>query len=69
MGKIHFDEANELGCDEYSLADKTELERTADVTPFYVARRGQCSFVQKVRNMENIGVAVGIVIDEYAEQI
>lgn len=69
MGKIHFDESNELGCDEYSLQDKTELERTADVTPFYIARRGQCSFVQKVRNMENIGVAVGIVIDEYAEQI
>ena len=28
-----------------------------------VAARGECSFVTKVRNMEEIGVAVGIVID------
>jgi len=69
MGKIHFDESNALGCDEYSLDDKAELERSADITPFYVAKRGQCSFVQKVRNMENIGVAVGIVIDDKAESI
>jgi hypothetical protein len=34
------------------------------MSPFYLAKRGgNCSFVQKVRNMENIGVAVGIVID------
>lgn len=45
MGKIHFDSANELGCSEYSLDDKAELERSADITPFYVARRGSCSFV------------------------
>jgi len=69
MGKIHFDDTNPLGCDEYSLEDKTELERSADITPFYISRRGTCSFVQKVRNMENIGVAVGIVIDDHAEQI
>ena len=33
------------------------------VTPFMVAARGGCSFVTKVRNMEEIGTAVGIVID------
>lgn len=69
MGKIHFDQDNELGCDEYSMNDKLELERTADVTPFFIARRGECSFVQKVRNMENIGVSVGIVIDEFSENV
>jgi len=69
MGKIHFDETNELACDEFSLQDKNELDRTADMSPFYISRRGQCSFVQKVRNMENIGVAVGIVVDSYAENI
>jgi hypothetical protein len=69
MGKIHFDETNELACDEFSLEDKHELDRTADMSPFYISRRGQCSFVQKVRNMENIGVAVGIVVDSYAENI
>lgn len=69
MGKIHFDSENELGCDEFSLGDKDEIRRQKDMTPFFLARRGECSFVQKVRNMENIGVAVGIVIDQYAENI
>lgn len=64
MGKIHYDKTNEDGCDPFSLADAAELERSADITPFYIAQRGECSFVQKVRNMENIGVAVGIVIDD-----
>ena len=34
-----------------------------------IARRGECSFVQKVRNMENIGVAVSIIIDNRPEMI
>jgi hypothetical protein len=27
------------------LVDRNELERSADVTPFYLAKRGDCSFV------------------------
>jgi hypothetical protein len=69
MGKIHYDADNERGCKEFALEDKNELERNKDITPFFLAWRGECSFVQKVRNMENIGVAVGIVIDDYAESI
>lgn len=34
-----------------------------------VAARGGCSFVNKVRNMEDIGVAVGIVIDDEKENV
>lgn len=34
-----------------------------------VAERGDCSFVKKVRNMENIGVAVAIIIDDSEENI
>ena len=30
--------------------------------------RGECSFVQKVRNMENIGVAVGIIVNNQEKQ-
>jgi len=33
------------------------------MTPFMLADRGGCSFVTKVRNMEDAGAAVGIVID------
>ena len=39
------------------------------MTPFMLADRGECSFVQKVRNMENAGAAVGIVVDSSNESI
>ena len=66
MGKIHYDPNNVNACNEFPA---TELNRTQDVSPFFLAKRGGCSFVQKVRNFENIGVAVGIVIDSFAEDI
>lgn len=69
MGKLHFDTDNVLGCDEYGLDDKDEIDRSADVAPMYLAYRGSCTFVQKVRNMENLGVAVGILIDDAAEDV
>ena len=69
MGKIHYDKNDELACSEFSTEDRDELERSADITPFYIAKRGECSFVQKIRNMENIGVAVGIIIDDHAETV
>ena len=67
MGKMHFDAEHEKACTEFP--DDYQLSRTDDVTPFMIARRGECSFVQKVRNMENIGVAVSIIIDNRAEMI
>lgn len=39
------------------------------MTPFMLADRGECSFVQKVRNMEDAGAAVGIVVDNSDENI
>jgi hypothetical protein len=45
MGKIHFDSANQFGCDAFSSKDEKELLRSADITPFFVAKRGECSFV------------------------
>ena len=32
------------------------------MTPFMIANRGGCSFVEKVRNMEDAGAAVAIVM-------
>jgi len=37
--------------------------------PFILADRGGCSFVTKVRNMEDAGAAIGIVIDSSDEEI
>jgi hypothetical protein len=39
------------------------------MTPFMLADRGNCSFVTKVRNMEEAGAAVGIVVDSSNEKI
>ena len=67
MGKLHYDDEHQYSCQE--LDESTKLKRTADVSPFMIARRGECSFVQKVRNMENIGVAVSIIVDNRPEMI
>jgi hypothetical protein len=45
--------------------DEKSERKGSIITPFAIATRGNCSFVTKVRNMEEVGVAVGIVIDEY----
>ena len=67
MGKLHYSDTLKYACEEFE--EGTELKRADDVSPFMIARRGECSFVQKVRNMENIGVAVSIVVDNRAEMI
>ena len=36
---------------------------------FAIADRGECAFVEKVRNMEMLGAALGIVIDSTGESI
>lgn len=70
MGKLHYDPEDEYVCSELdeSVYNKT-VAGTNDFTPFYVARRGNCSFVTKIRSMENIGIAVGIVVDNTAETV
>jgi len=68
MGKLHYFPEHDTACNE--LDEQTiKLDRSDDITPFMIVRRGECSFVQKVRNMENIGVAVAIVIDNRPEMI
>jgi hypothetical protein len=46
MGRIHFQPTNAYGCDEFNMQNKVELKRSADVSPFYLAKRGgDCTFV------------------------
>ena len=65
MGKFHYDPEDELVCNELTEESFNRTVSAGDLSPFYMARRGECSFVQKVRNMENIGIAVGIVVDNH----
>lgn len=45
------------------------MDADGDITPFWIAERGGCSFVKKVRNLENIGVAVVIIVDATEEDV
>ena len=68
MGILHYPDMHPFACEE--MDDKeNKLHRQDDISPFMIARRGECSFVQKVRNMENLGVAVSIIIDNRPEMI
>lgn len=69
MGKIHYDPTDPNACKEFP---DQMFNITTDVSPFVLGMRGECSFVQKVRNMENAGVAVAIVVDnknEFVDEI
>lgn len=78
MGRLYFDPLLKDGCKKIPTQEfqqKNSTNNSKDdvenhqLIPFMIADRGQCSFVQKVRNMEEAGVAVGIVIDETDEDI
>ena len=47
----------------------THKRKRQITTPFMIADRGNCSFVTKVRNMEDAGVAVAIIIDNTEETV
>lgn len=65
---MYYNENNAKGCDEYQQIQFTK-DADGDITPFIIAERGGCSFVKKVRNMENIGAAVAIIVDDNEEDI
>jgi len=46
-----------------------DSDNGGEVTPIFIAYRGGCSFVKKIRNMEKIGAAVGFIIDDTAEDV
>lgn len=67
MGKVSWDKEHFELCEP--LEEGTKVSRTDDLSPVMIANRGDCSFVQKVRNMEKMGVSVGIIIDNTNESI
>lgn len=51
---------NDEGCIPFGTSIKTDKEPS----PIVIVRRGDCSFVQKVRNVEHGGGRVAIIVDE-----
>jgi hypothetical protein len=39
------------------------------LTPFYLADRGTCTFVEKVRNVEEAGAGLAVIVDNKVENI
>jgi hypothetical protein len=60
MGDLKFVATNEYGCDSFNNSIKSGDE----LSPIVIVRRGVCSFVQKVRNIEHGGGKLAIIVDE-----
>lgn len=60
MANLKFVSDNDEGCIPFGTSIKTDKEPS----PIVIVRRGDCSFVQKVRNVEHGGGRVAIIVDE-----
>lgn len=40
-----------------------------DFTPFFLADRGDCTFVEKVRNIEEAGAGLAMIVDNKKEDV
>jgi hypothetical protein len=54
---------------EFVYKKTANQSKEAFMTPFMLSDRGNCSFVNKVRHMEEAGAAVGIVVDNVNEDV
>lgn len=79
LGRVYFDPLLDTVCEplpeqEFKYRppkdyDNPELVLESFLPPFMIADRGDCSFVKKVRNMEEAGVALAIIVDNRNENI
>jgi hypothetical protein len=60
VGRGVFIAENEYGCDSYG----NSLKQFDDPNPIVFIKRGECSYVQKVRNAEHGGSKLAVIVDE-----
>lgn len=60
VGQAVYIQTNDNGCSSFGDA----LSKFDDPSPIVLVKRGGCSFVQKVRNVEHGGGKMAIVVDE-----
>ena len=68
IGRLYYFPEHSDACDELPETTFT-IDADGDITPFIIAERGSCTFVKKVRNLENAGAAVAIIYDDKEENI
>lgn len=83
IGRVYYDDGpnyqlcDKIGPQEFhfrlnevkSMDENENNQETPFLTPFMIAGRGGCSFVKKVRGMEDAGAAVAVVVDNSDEDI
>jgi hypothetical protein len=65
---VYYESERKDACEPLDPLD-FQVDPDGDITPFFLAWRGSCSFVSKVRAIEELGAAVAIIIDNSAEDI
>jgi hypothetical protein len=76
IGTIYYDEKNPDMCGKSDPADLKALEQEVVdektetfPTKIFIAKRGQCTFVNKVRNAERAGASLLVVVDHRVENV
>lgn len=70
IGTITFDPKNPTGCAKMDATEDTSNDpNETKKTKIIMVERGECSFVQKVRNAERAGASLVVVIDNKTEDI
>ena len=68
-GRIYYDPDNTNGCNPFGDFDFNWNDTKSPLIPVILVKRGDCSFVKKVRNIERAGGQAGIVIDDKTEDV
>ena len=73
MGRLYYSKQHETVCDglEADIFEQEKYDHVEEdyLPPWIIANRGECSFVDKVRNMEDSGAALGIIVDNFNENV
>jgi hypothetical protein len=70
MGRLHYPDTNKNGCNPFTVDDFSSdmmFDEESDMNPIVMVDRGECAFVVKVRNIENMGVKMAIIVDNRQE--
>lgn len=70
MGTLYYPDENKNGCRNFSENDfksKVLFNESAFMNPMVMVDRGGCSFLTKVRNVEEYGAKLAIVVDNREE--
>ena len=69
VGNVWVDRDNLDGCEPFKTVFDGKYDPDSDPSPIVIVRRGNCSFVTKVRNIEHAGGRLALVVDKNDEDV